>query len=1043
MADFLIYADHVTLSNWNKSFVHECLQSLGFRIEKQSDNLALLKRHGEDDSTIGVCVSALPSENLDNTSMGSNYAFEVIAGLNHNGLKWGILTNGNRWRIYHTEESTPYENYLEIDLQKILDSKDLSSFQLLFFFLQAENFVVKDGQCRFDIFKTESQDKIAYIEAELKKSLKQKDEGGQGVLSDICFGYVEYLRSKGISDFSDDKVRETIYGGALFYMFRLLFIFYAQARELLHELELEEIDFILTKIRQYKDNNAARKDRFELWHSFNRIFSEINDIYNGGLFNPDENKYTKFIDDTRIADCFLAEPLFNLLHYKEKNKEIKPISYRDMNVRHLGTLYEGLLEHKLFIAEEDTEVRIVKKVIEFIPQSQGGKIILGKYIPAGHVYFGNDKGTRKASGSYYTPEYIVEYMVSNTVDVKLKELEFRFDESIRKYKNDLKIALNDSEKQGIGLLIKQKLVAFVENEILNFSVLDPAMGSGHFLVNATNHISNFITRFMNGYAILDSNTNTGTNLWRRCIVEHCIYGVDLNVLATELAKLSLWILTMAKDKPLSFLNHNLKIGNSVIGARLEDLGNYPFSKNELEKHNLFTSDENFRLAVDKAMRELELLRSLQSEKKGDIQEKQKHLKVIDELLQPYKELCDFQTSLNFGNIISEIEYDGIMASKSFPNHTYDSNWFHWELEFPIVTILNHGFQVIIGNPPFVFVDDISKYKTQIKYVLSTKNLFSYFSEVMISILANNGYHSFIVPLAGFSMVEMLPYQLMLIDFSDKLVCTNFSWRPGKVFENANLPVSIFLSRKNKSETKKIQFTSNYLRWNTGDEVNLMNSIEHIDSTKYFDKFPGYFPKIGSQKEKDILEKLFTFSPLQSFLKQKGSIPKINMDDYQRKRFYYRSKGGLYYKIFTNFSCGSTNEIELFTINDEFLFPILAILNSNLFFWFYDTFSSNRVLTFSNIASFPFDFDQCSNDRLQQLQSLGIMLMTDFKKNAQVESRQYAGFGNKECYTIYARKSKPMINEIDLILGLYFGFDDSETQFIINYANKYRQNSDDE
>jgi len=315
ISDFLIYADQSSLYQWNKSFVHECLQSLGFRIEKKSENISLLKQFGEGDCPIGVCISVLPSEDLDNTSMGINYAFVLISTLNENGLKWGILTNGYKWRIYHTEETTPYENYLEIDLHNIIEGKDLSSFQLLYFFLRAENFVMKDSICRFDVFRIESKNKISYIEDELKKSLKPKDEDGQGVLSDLCYGYIEYLRLQGISDFSDERDRETIYGSSLFYMFRLLFIFYAQARGLLHELEQVELDCILTKIKLFRNTNIAQNDSYELWHSFNKIFSEINDIYNGGLFNPDENKYTKFIDNTRIADCYLAEPLFNLLHY--------------------------------------------------------------------------------------------------------------------------------------------------------------------------------------------------------------------------------------------------------------------------------------------------------------------------------------------------------------------------------------------------------------------------------------------------------------------------------------------------------------------------------------------------------------------------------------------------------------------------------------------------------------------------------------------------------------------------------------------------------
>lgn len=1026
MSDFLIYADCKNLSLWNKSFIHECLQSLGFRIEKKSDEISLLKQHGDNDSPIGVCVSALPSENLNNTSLGYNYSYKVINALEVYDLKWGILTNGNKWRIYHTEESTPYENYLEIDLHQILKTKDLASFQLLFFFLKADNFVAKNGQCKFDIFKGASIDKISYIEDELKKSLKPKDEGGQGVLSDICFGYVEYMRAKGNEDFSDERIRADIYGGALFYMFRLLFIFYAQARELLHELELQELEFITSQINQIKKNLNASKDSFELWHSLNRIFSEINDVYNGGLFNPDENEFTKFIDENRIADLYLSEALFNLLHYKEKNKEIRPISYRDMNVRHLGTLYEGLLEHKLFIAEEDTEVRIVKKMIEFIPQSKGGKIIKGKYIPAGQVYFGNDKGTRKASGSYYTPEYIVEYIVTNTVDEKLNELKICFEEKINKYIEDLKISLNESEQQGIRLLIKQDLIYFVQAELLNLSILDPAMGSGHFLVNATNHISNFITKLMNVFGLEDQEIDTSTNFWRRQVVENCIFGVDLNPLAAELAKLSLWILTMAKDKPLSFLNHNLKIGNSIIGCRLDNIGKYPYSKKEEQEKTLFTQDENFRESVSKAIKEYELIKGISSEYKSDIQEKQMHYKAIEKILMPYKKFSNFHTSIFLGNNISEIDYNQALLSEKLPPFLSDPTWFNWELEFAHNIISKGGFDIIIGNPPYVVVDG-KDYKSQIKKTLTTNNLFAYFSEISLRILRFGGYHSFIVPMSAFSATIMNSFQSNLIENSDILYCANFAERPAKIFKGADLSVTIYKSHKASTGLKKFYSTS-FLRWYTDEIGAPLSKLKYVESTKFINLSKGYFPKVGEQLEISILDKILLNKSLSNYLSKKPDLS---------NKIFYRSKGGRYYKIITNFSSGSSNEIAFSCTNPKYSKALVAILNSNIFFWFYDCFSSNRVLSRENIDIFPISLDNISDYNLLTLNVLCDELMSDYRKNAVKDSVTYAGVGEVTFYTFFARKSKIIMDRIDKILADHYNLSNNEINLLTNYCITYR------
>ena len=88
-----------------------------------------------------------------------------------------MLTNGKQWRIYHQDESTPYETYLEVDLESILADKATEAYQIFYKFLKAENFVVKeDGKCQFDRFKQESIDKIDYIEKELANALKQREE---------------------------------------------------------------------------------------------------------------------------------------------------------------------------------------------------------------------------------------------------------------------------------------------------------------------------------------------------------------------------------------------------------------------------------------------------------------------------------------------------------------------------------------------------------------------------------------------------------------------------------------------------------------------------------------------------------------------------------------------------------------------------------------------------------------------------------------------------------------------------------------------------
>ncbi|MCB9171505.1 MAG: N-6 DNA methylase [Ardenticatenales bacterium] len=150
----------------------------------------------------------------------------------------------------------------------------------------------------------------------------------------------------------------------------------------------------------------------------------------------------------------------------------------------------------------------------------------------------NDKQERKASGSYYTPDYIVQYIVEQTLGPLVDELETTHAD------NPTKLA----------------------EAILALNVVDPAAGSGHFLVGATDYLAQrMVQRDLQPTAGDALSGETALAYWRRRVVASCIYGVDLNPLAVELAKLSLWLNTVAKDRPLSFLDHHIRVGNSLVG----------------------------------------------------------------------------------------------------------------------------------------------------------------------------------------------------------------------------------------------------------------------------------------------------------------------------------------------------------------------------------------------------------------------------------------------------------------------------------------------
>ena len=250
----------------------------------------------------------------------------------------------------------------------------------------------------------------------------------------------------------------------------------------------EKGEFISNKTVLYDDLLA-------LFHLINGSDEKLNkDMsiprYNGGLFDPERYK---FLEENKAGDDILSEVIYELSYRTDKTGETHSIDYKGLGERHLGTVYEGLLEYKFSLAN--------------------GKVVLQ-----------NDKGERKATGAYYTPDYIVKYIVENTLTPILKEID-------EKVKKEYKGEKDDS----------------FAKEVLKLNICDPAMGSGHFLVEAVQYLADEIAYHpTTELKTPKGETEDEINYWKRKVVESCIYGVDIKELAVELAKLSLWLKTVDK-----------------------------------------------------------------------------------------------------------------------------------------------------------------------------------------------------------------------------------------------------------------------------------------------------------------------------------------------------------------------------------------------------------------------------------------------------------------------------------------------------------------
>jgi len=580
------------------------------------------------------------------------------------------------------------------------------------------------------IYSAILKESIDYAQG-LVESLKKQVHDA---LRHVAQGFLDYAPD-GLSP-ADPATLKDIYDNSLILLYRLLFILYAEARDLLplseSKLYREHYSLYALNHRITGELDAGVEllaNSETLWSSFKQLFDYINvgapplkiATFNGGLFDPQKHP---FLEQYKVGDAQLQQAMDLLARIDGQF-----IDYRDLSIRNLGTIYEGLLEYHLEKAKGDAQ--------------EGWTIDLL-----------NDKGERKATGSYYTPDYIVKYIVEQTVGPVLQAA----------------VESAPDEKKKV-------------ESILAVKVLDPSMGSGHFLVEATEYIARFIVENVSPE---ETTRETDLGYWKRRVVQSCIYGVDLNPLAVELAKLSLWLSTVAKDRPLSFLDHHLRTGNALLGAKLADFtvapngnGNGKARKvRETPKAQLaLFDDETFRQSMTTAVDLMWLVESRPSQTVEQVKEQEQLYSTMrDGLMRKYGRIANLIVAVNYGVTVDAslwrplVDYAtgriltapaqfeewlkaaGAIASE--PRHRF----FHWELEFPEVFFDRYGqsrrslagFDAVVGNPPWIRQEAFSEDKPALKRLYpdvyhGVADLYTYFVGLGNTYLRDGGRFGFIVP----------------------------------------------------------------------------------------------------------------------------------------------------------------------------------------------------------------------------------------------------------------------------------------------------------
>jgi hypothetical protein len=354
--------------------------------------------------------------------------------------------------------------------------------------------------------------------------------------------------------------------------------------------------------------------------------------------------------------------------------------------------------------------------------------------------------------------------------------------------------------------------------------------------------------------------------------------------------------------------------------------------------------------------------------------------------------------------------------------------FHWFIEFHKI-MTEGGFDVIIGNPPYLERRQI-EYEPRNYVSLDTGAVHALCIERSTQLLHPNGSMSMIVPLSLPSTQRMHIVQ-RLIETNRNVWYANYAWRPGKLFDTVNRALTIFVSAP---ASHKETFSTNYQKWTSADREQLFQRMHFV--TLPPQRVAYWVPKLGNAIEKSILDRLQSVKTKVAYFS--GASP---------HKIYYRTTGGLYWKVFTDFppkfrlngKAGmSSRETSFGVARREHVRPIIAVLSSDIFWWWYTVSSNLRDLNPSDIQNFPLTEAAICDPELSKLANRYIK---DIEKNSSMLVREQKQTGRTETQSFKIQKSKAIIDLIDRTLARHYGFDEEQLDFIVNYDIEYRLGAD--
>ena len=600
------------------------------------------------------------------------------------------------------------------------------------------------------------------------------------------------------------------------------------------------------------------------------------------------------------------------------------------------------------------------------------------------------------------------------------------------------------------------------NEIMKrgISVLDPACGSGAFLFAALNileplyaqcieRMRDFVAeddalreqgerkgkkRHEHFRAVLaDIAAHPNPRYWiYKTIILNNLYGVDLMKEAAEIAKLRLFLKLAAEAEyadgkenlglePLPDIDFNIRAGNSLVGfANMKQFEEFVAADASGQKLlDLSSGDvEKIREEADLVAKAHAHFLSVQHTGGDDYPAAKQALN---------KGLAELNGTMN-RYLASQY---GIGKGKAAQEKWIESHRpFHWLAEFYGIIESDGGFDVVIGNPPYVEYREV-QYKVRGYATEKCGNLYAMFVE-RARALCRAGRSGMIVQLPIVCTDRMIPLQNLFLEKNQSAWFLTFDDRPAKLFADLqHIRAAIFLTSPNSSEL----LAAAYRRWNAAarsaifEYVTLGSIANHV--------LPGVFPKIGEQRGRKILDKLAGASKLANFLAP-ANVSDHACHYHNAPQYWIRATDFVPY--FWNERDGEKQSDHVKTLRlqtDDHAVAVCAMLNSSLFYWWFIAYSACRNVDLGDIKKFPFNPGSVSKKHLHKLQSVNKKLMADYLRNAERKEATYRTTGRVAYDEFHPGLSKPIIDEIDCVFAEHYGLTDSELDYIINYDIKYR------